>query len=131
MLASVGDSRIYLHADGALTQLSQDDTWVAIMLGQGDIDSQAATNHPMKHVLTNVLGAREQIEFGVTEHAVAPGGTLLFASDGLHGAVDRDAIARILAAPGTAAELAEQLLQAALDGGGIDNITAIVVRRES
>ena len=63
---SVGDSRIYSLTDGGLVQLTRDDTWIAMM---GNSEANMIANHPMRHVLTNVIGARDQLECSVEERA--------------------------------------------------------------
>ena len=71
--SGVGDSRIYVCAGGTLEQITQDDSWVATVLARepGMDDDAALATHPMRHVLTNVLGAREQIEMEVSERTLA------------------------------------------------------------
>jgi protein phosphatase len=125
VVASVGDSRLYAFADDALVQLTEDDTWVRMT---GVVDAAQVASHPMKHVLTNVIGAREAIEFGVREDVLNGERTLLLSTDGLHGVLDGAFIASVLRTDGPPESLAGQLVQAALDGGSIDNITALVVR---
>jgi serine/threonine protein phosphatase PrpC len=130
--SGIGDSRLYVLQDGKLEQLTQDDSWVATVLARHEgIDDATLAEHPMRHVLTNVIGAREQTEMEIGERPCAPGETLLLCSDGLHGAIDNTTIARILAEARTAEDAAEQLVQEALARDGSDNITALVVRCDS
>jgi PPM family protein phosphatase len=128
--SSVGDSRIYTLADGSLTQLTEDDSWVGMMLGK-DVEPAVAAKHPMKHVLTNVIGARDQLECKVLERTLQKSETILLSSDGLHGLVDGAAIARTLGTGAPPERQAQQLVDAALEHGGNDNITALVVRHEA
>jgi serine/threonine protein phosphatase PrpC len=128
VFSSVGDSRIYCLADGTLAQLTEDDTWVRMMAGRGDVDRAAAPNHPMRHVLTNVVGARDQIECRIVEQTLDREATFLFATDGLHDLVEPEAIAAVLGSGKPPALAAEQLIQEALERGGHDNITALVVQ---
>jgi protein phosphatase len=126
VFSNVGDSRIYVLNDEGFVQLTQDDTWVAMMMGKGE--PGVNPNHPMKHVLTNVIGARDQIDCRVTERELTKEETYLFCSDGLHGFVAEDALEAALRLTISPAEVAERLVQQALDAGGADNITALVVR---
>jgi protein phosphatase len=128
--ASVGDSRIYLRSDGRLEQITQDDSWVATVLGaEMKKEGQAAmASHPMRHVLTNVLGAREPLEMTVAERTVAAGDVLLLCSDGLHGALDAATMATVLGAETGPEPIANELVRLALERDGGDNITALVVR---
>jgi PPM family protein phosphatase len=132
VVASVGDSRAYLLAGGQLMRLTRDDTWAATVLAhQGaDADPVALAAHPMRHVLTNVLGAREDISTQLGEHELHGGERLLLCSDGLHGVVDDHRLQAILEAAPDAREAADQLVRAALEAGTRDNVTALVVRYE-
>jgi serine/threonine protein phosphatase PrpC len=84
--------------------------------------------HPMRHVLTNVLGAREQVEVQLGEFRLQPGALFLLCSDGLYGMIKEDGIERAMRAGGPLDSMADGLVQAALDGGGHDNITVVLVR---
>ena len=79
-------------------------------------------------MLTNVIGARDQVECRVIERVLGAADTLLLCTDGLHGAVDAATIAAVLRAADPPAVLAERLIQAALERGGGDNITVLVMR---
>jgi protein phosphatase len=125
--AGVGDSRVYLFRDGRLEQLTIDDSWVA-RLPTDDPRVEPAAHHPMRHVLTNVVGARAQVEFEVMERALKDGDALLLCSDGLHGELDDATIARIMKSSDDPQVVADQLVQTALAGRAADNITAVVVR---
>ena len=126
MFSNVGDSRIYVLSSEGLVQLTQDDTWVAMMMGKGE--PGVNPNHPMKHVLTNVIGARDQIDCRVTERELKSEETYLFCTDCLHGFVPEETLAASLRLNESPTAIAERLVQLALDAGGGDNITALVVR---
>jgi len=129
--SGVGDSRIYLWSDGRLEQLTEDDTWAATVLAsETGGDKAAISAHPMRHVLTNVLGAREPLEMEVSERNLSAGDVLLLCSDGLHNALDDAALDAVLGTDASANEMAEDLVQRALEKDGSDNITALVVRFE-
>lgn len=129
VFGSVGDSRIYLLKDGALRQLTDDDSWVSRVLPADAIGSDEASRHPMRHVLTKVIGLREDMEPSVGSSPFASGDTLLLCSDGLHGVVNDDAIASALKRTGSVEEIASDLVESALTAGSTDNITAVVVRK--
>lgn len=125
----VGDSRAYLLRDGTLTALTEDDSWVATVLAHDpNVDPAALLHHPMRHVLTSVLGARGDVSVHLGEHTLAAGDLVLLSSDGLHGLVEAEALAGLLAAGGPLPSIAGALVQAALDRGGHDNITAVLLR---
>ena len=125
----VGDSRLYLLADGDFRQVTRDDSWIAtILANEPNISRADLARHPMRHVLTNVLGAREQVEVQLAEVPLRGEQLFLICSDGLHGLVDDQELRRILESGGTLEELGQRLLRAALDKGGHDNITAVLMR---
>lgn len=124
----VGDSRIYSYANGALAQITEDDSWVATVIGRSAADEPARSSHPMKHVLTNVLGAREPLDMDVSERPIEPGELLLLCSDGLHGAVGDDVFREVLGSDRSVEAMAADLVRMALERDGGDNITALVVR---
>jgi protein phosphatase len=125
--AGVGDSRVYLFRDGRLEQLTVDDSWVA-RLPADDPRVEPAARHPMRHVLTNVVGARAQVDFEVMERPLKDGDALLLCSDGLHGELSDEVIAQIMGASDDPTAMADQLVKAALAGRAADNITAVVVK---
>jgi protein phosphatase len=129
-IASAGDSRLYLFAKGVLTQLTRDDTWAATILGEQKGAPGGAPQRSMRHVLTNVIGAREQADIHMTELDLAGGETLLLCSDGLHGVVDDETLGQILGAGGAPAEITPKLIETALARAVKDNVTAVVVRYE-
>jgi protein phosphatase len=130
--AHVGDSRLYLLAGDDFRQLTRDDSWVATVLGNDPaLNAAELARHPMRHVLTNVIGARETVEVQAAEVPLRGEQLFLICSDGLHGLVDDGAMRRILAAGGPLEELGGRLLQAALDRGGYDNVTAVLLRHTS
>jgi protein phosphatase len=132
IVAGVGDSRIYSHRDGKLDQITQDDSWVATVLARDPgRDEASLASHPMRHVLTNVLGAREQLDMDVDERPATEPETLLLCSDGLHGALDDKTLEKVLSSDDSAEAMAERLVKLALERDGSDNITALVVRIEA
>lgn len=127
--AHVGDSRLYLFHEDRLTQITRDDSWVATVLAsEPGLKQSDLARHPMRHVLTNVVGAREQVEMQVAEFPLSAGMLLLLCSDGLHGMAGNDRIGAILESGGPLAEMGARLVRAAIEQGGHDNITAVVVR---
>lgn len=129
IVGHVGDSRLYLRAGSSLKQLTKDDSWAATVLADElGGDRSALATHPMRNVLTNVLGAREQTDIHLAEVPLRGNETLLLCTDGLHSAVDDDSIARILASGGELTSSAQALVDAAIEGGSRDNITVLLVQ---
>lgn len=131
-IGSVGDSRIYLLADGALQQLTVDDSWAARILAQDSgLGPEDVAKHPMRHVLTNVIGARESVDVHLLEHTLAHGQVLLLCTDGLHGVLQPDVIRDILSNTPDVTVAAQTLVDKAIALGTRDNVTALVVRYEA
>jgi len=129
IVASVGDSRLYLYAGDRLRQLTSDDSWVATVLASDpNADPLLLQHHPMRNALTNVVGARSHTEVHVVEESLAPGDRLLLTTDGVHGVVADDQIERMMREDDDPREVADRILAMALARGSRDNCTAIVAR---
>jgi protein phosphatase len=125
----VGDSRVYLCRRGSAQQLTEDDSWAATILAKNPhISPEEIARHPMRNVLTNVLGARDRVDVHLSEHVLVPGDIVLLCSDGLHGVLDPEALAEIVAGQQDLQRAARLLVDAALERGSRDNITALLVR---
>lgn len=132
VIGHVGDSRAYRIRGGAVEILTADDTWAAAMLASDPtMDPARLATHPMRHVLTNVLGTREQAEVHISEHPALSGDVFVLCSDGLHGVLQPDDIVRTLGAVPVDGlqRAAEALVAEAIAGGTRDNVTAVVVLR--
>lgn len=130
--AWVGDSRVYLWHDGKLTQLSQDHSYVQELISQGTISVDQARTHPHRNVVTQALGVTDPQHLNVETLSgeLGPGMQLLLCSDGLTEEVDDAGIARVLShSECSAQECVDGLVAAALDGGGSDNVTVVLIRR--
>jgi len=128
---NVGDSRLYRMRRGELSRLSFDHSVVADLVRQGEITPEEAAVHPRRNVLTMALGVDHRLKPQRENFTVEPGDIYLLSSDGLHGMIpDRD-IARILAADWTVEARCNSLVEAALDAGGSDNVTVVLLQRSS
>ena len=126
--AHVGDSRIYLFADGKLKQLTCDHTVVGEIMRKGGITAAEAAVHPQRSVLTKAIGTSSQIKpdiFKVTA-PIKKGNRFLLCSDGLYDLVPDTEICRLLA-QSSLRTAASSLVEAAKKGGGHDNITVAIV----
>jgi protein phosphatase len=129
LYANVGDSRIYRLHEALLTQLTRDDSWIShalatgVPLTQSDIEA-----HPMRHVLTEVVGVRDDITINSQECELTRGDVLLICSDGLHGALPDDALQAALVSDRPPDVIAAGLVEEAIARGATDNVTAVVVR---
>lgn len=131
-VAWVGDSRIYLWHEGRLAQLSQDHSYVQELISRGTINVDQARSHPHRNVVTQALGVTDGPSLNVESMSgdLLPGMQLLLCSDGLTEEVDDAGIARVLAhTECSAQECTDGLVAAALDAGGSDNVTVVLIRR--
>ena len=125
MWAHVGDSRLYLLRDGCLRQVTRDHSLVSDLVENGTITQEQAKNHPRKNVLMRAVGVEEELVVDTGSFAVQSGDKMLLCSDGLTNMVENEKIQQLLEA-GTA-DPAAALAAAALEAGGLDNVTALVV----
>lgn len=131
-IGSVGDSRVYRLSSGRLLQVTTDDSWASTILAQDPtLKPEDVAQHPMRNVLTNVLGGRSTVDVHVTEHTLRDRDVLLLCSDGLHGVMDVAALQGILEKTPDVERAARTLVDTALERGSRDNVTALVVRYEA
>jgi protein phosphatase len=128
--AHAGDSRVYLWHKGELTQLTRDDSWVVAAMNGVSDDAREMEQHPMRHVLTKVVGLRPELQPSVAECPFVSGDVLLLCSDGVHGSVSDEKLEQLLGSRKPVAAVAESVVRAALTHGATDNVTAVVVRRD-
>lgn len=125
-IGHVGDSRVYLLRDGEFKPMTLDHSLVEQLVREGVLTEEEAQNHPMRNIITRAIGTDESVEVDVVVEERRKGDLWLACSDGLHGLVDdrqmRDALRQY--APEKAADV---LLKAALDAGGRDNVTLVIV----
>ncbi|MDY7012096.1 MAG: PP2C family serine/threonine-protein phosphatase [Cyanobacteriota bacterium] len=125
--AAVGDSRLYQMRGDRLKQLSDDQTWVARALKQGDLTQEEARMHPWRHVLSQCLGRKDLQKVVVRSLDARSGDCLLLCSDGLTEEVADDEIAACLTSNETCEEAVHALVEEAKHNGGSDNITVVLV----
>jgi PPM family protein phosphatase len=131
-IASVGDSRAYLMDDAGLHTITDDQTWVNEVGRPLGLDEESLKNHPMRHVLTMAIGASAPLTVNCYSVPLMPGALVLICSDGLHGVVEPQLLAEILQGGRDGVGLEEscrQLIAAAKDAGGPDNVTTVLVRK--
>ena len=125
-IVSVGDSRVYRLRDGALEQLTSDDTWLASVLGAKEAED-ADPGHPLRHVLTSVVGTKDDLKPESREEQLRSGDTFVLCTDGVHGRLDNSALTTLLTSTTTAADRADTLVSEAITRGTTDNATALVI----
>ncbi len=125
-IGHVGDSRAYRLRDGEMKQITDDHSVVAELLRSGMLTPEQAATHPMRNVITRAVGTEDSLEIDLMCEERRAGDVWLVCSDGLYGMVGDEKIAEILKAhkPKKAADL---LIAAALEGGGRDNISLVIL----
>ena len=131
LVGQVGDSRAYLLRDGALTQITKDHSYVQEQVDAGYLTPEQARSHPYSNVITRCVGANSDVVPDVYAGAVRLRDLFLLASDGLTGMLDDPELAKVLMSDRTLPEKVDDLINQANRNGGLDNITAIVVRVDS
>ncbi len=126
-VAHVGDSRAYLLRQGRVTQLTRDHTFVQQLIDDGSITEAEAAIHPHRSVVTRAIGTSTEVEIDLETLDLASGDAVLLCSDGLSGVVDDDHIADLLTSDLTPEETVTELVEAANEAGGPDNITAVLL----
>ncbi len=130
--ASAGDSRVYRIRQNAIEQMTTDDSWIQVAINEGVLDPDEADSHPMRNIITKAIGAKETIDLIVQEEELQEDDLYLLCSDGLHGMISDNEILKIVAeSNGELEECVNNLIQAANDNGGKDNVTALAIRRRS
>ncbi len=131
-IVNVGDSRTYLYREGrGLSQITRDHSLVATLVAFGEITPDQIYTHPERNKVYRCLGNNGEgenieVDWFVTE--LSPYDRLLLCSDGLWEMVRDPEIGRILRSNASPTRASDLLIQAALQGGGADNISVIVVR---
>ena len=130
IIGQIGDSRAYLLRDGNLTQITNDHSMVADMVRKGVLTEEQAACHPMRNYITRAVGTEVKIETDMTIHDRRQGDRWLVCSDGLYGMITRSALEQIMMKDDLE-NAADELLEAALQGGGKDNITLVLLQDDT
>src|SRR5206468_11730713 len=130
-VAHVGDSRAYMIRNGKISRITNDHSWVYEQVQAGMLTEAEAEKHPLRNVITRALGGALQVSPDATEIEAKSGDVYLLCSDGLTGMVPEDEILRLVTShDGDLEGAAQALIDAANERGGLDNITAVLVRTE-
>jgi protein phosphatase len=121
-----GDSRIYLFRNARLTRLSRDHSHLEALKARGQVTAEDSANHPSQNMITRAVGAEDALVLDEGRIDIQDGDMFLLCSDGLSNEVSEQEIAGALV-PGNCRQAAEALVDLALERGGHDNISAVVV----
>lgn len=128
-IAHVGDSRAYICRNGALTQITEDHTYVNALVKAGIITAEEAADHEQRHMITRALGAEETVSPDFKQVEIRENDIILLCTDGLFGEVEEPLITEILSSSRhTMSEMASLLVDEANKSGGADNITVICLK---
>lgn len=128
LIGQVGDSRAYLLRQGQLLQLTKDHSYVQEQVDAGLLTADEARVHPYSNVITRCVGVSNEVVPDIYFGELEPADVLLLASDGLTGMLEDDQLHKILTGPGAPEQWVDTLINQANRRGGLDNITAIIVR---
>jgi protein phosphatase len=126
-VAQIGDSRAYLLRQGALHQITEDQTLVNDLVAQGTLTREQARIHPQRNMITQALGSPQPLRVILSRLTLRRGDRLLCCSDGLHGEVPDARIQAVMEQGLSPRESLEQLVEEALAHGGRDNITGVIL----
>lgn len=127
-IMNVGDSRAYLFSDGQLRQLTEDHTYVNELLKSGAITQEEAESHNQRNLITRAIGADVFVKSDFYRIPVQEDDILMLCSDGLYGEVSEKQIIEILSKDESLPNTCTILVDAAIEAGGRDNITVVLVR---
>lgn len=128
LVASVGDSRGYLYENGALSPITEDQSWVNEVGRRLGLDEDSLKTHPMRHVLTMAIGVSEELRVNTYTLKPSAGAQVLLCSDGLHGVATEDTLKDTLASAEPLDAKCRTLIAAARARGGPDNITLVILK---
>lgn len=123
----LGDSRGYLCREGQLFRLTRDHSLLQALIDAGEVDVKDVRKHPARSVITRHVAMAPPAQPDVSPVDLVPGDRILLCSDGLHGVVNDATLEQILGAGRPPGDTCAELIAAANEGGGPDNITAVVI----
>ena len=126
-IAHVGDSRAYLLRDGEISRLTEDHSYVTSLVREGRLSEDEAEHHPQRSILERALGQESEVEIDIRVIDTEPGDRILLCTDGLTSHLTDLEIEDILSSVKNPQDASKRLVREALDAGGNDNVTVIVV----
>ncbi len=130
IIGQVGDSRAYLIRDGQLKQVTSDHSMVADMVRRGVLTEEQAACHPMRNYITRAVGTDDTLDVDMITIPRMNGDRWIICSDGLYGQISKQELEET-AKIADLEDAADKLLELALEHGGRDNITLILMQDES
>ena len=127
-VAHVGDSRLYRMRSGGIKSITEDHSLVATLVREGVLSAEAAYDDPRKNQILRALGVRSEVEIDVAPVILRPGDVFILCSDGLHGLLKDDEIQHLAQRPIRPSATVSDLIAAANEAGGHDNITCVLAQ---
>ncbi len=128
IVANVGDSRTYLYREGKLRRISRDHSLVMRLVELGQIDDEDIYSHPQRNAVLRSLGDKSDVEVDLFSERLHPGDALLLCSDGQWEMTRDPEMERLISKYDDPQQVCQELIKAANQAGGEDNITAVLVR---
>lgn len=125
---NIGDSRAYVVREGILNQITEDHTIVNNLVNAGTLTKSEAKVHPQKNIITKALGVENGVDPDFYKTELMDGDIILLCSDGLYGEVPEEKIEEIIGLNNDMNDTCRELVQAANNNGGADNITVICIK---
>lgn len=126
-VANVGDSRLYVVNRSEIRQITRDHSWVEEMVQRGGLGREEARNHPDKNIITRAVGAEDIVRPDFFNVQIEDGDMVLMCTDGLTNMLEDEEIRMILESARDVVEGAQELVNAANENGGRDNISVILI----
>ena len=127
-IMNVGDSRAYLLRNNEMEQLTEDHTYVNELVRSGVITKEEAETHSQRNVITRAIGAAPFVKTDFYRVPIQSDDILMLCSDGLYGEVEEQQLVEILKKDESMSQMCNLLVDAAIAGGGRDNITVICLK---
>ena len=127
LVAHVGDSRAYVIRDDTIIQVTNDHSLVGELVKNGSITEELAHIHPKRNVLTQAIGVFPSVDVDLYKVPLYPGDRLLLCTDGLTNHLQRGEINKIVYSVKTPDEAVKKLANSALEQGGTDNVSVILI----
>jgi PPM family protein phosphatase len=130
VIGHIGDSRAYLAGKDGLVQLTEDHSLVNELVRNGQITQEEAHHHPRRNVLLRALGTDNRALVDVHDYGWVENDILLMCSDGLSGLVEGDILEEVLRKEATLEAKVNELVEKALEAGGDDNVTVVLIENK-
>jgi len=128
-IAHVGDSRCYRMRAGQIQQMTRDHSLLEDYKdAKPGMSDEEQKKFPHKNVITRALGMRDTVQVDVHAQEIQDGDVFVFCSDGLSGMIEDDAIAKVLKATPDLEKAVSELVDAANEAGGPDNVTVLALQ---